>query len=57
MPLVWTPSVGPVVWGDTLMVRDGAVEYLTAPDQWPTLSIAVKGQAITVPDLLCRESA
>lgn len=57
MPLVWTPSVGPVVWGDTLMVRDGAVEYLTAPDQWPTISISVKGQAISVPDLLCRESA
>jgi Xaa-Pro dipeptidase len=56
MPLVWTPSVGPVVWGDTIMVRPDSVEYLTAPDQWPLMTISVKGQAISVPDLLCRES-
>lgn len=56
MPVVWTPSVGPVVWGDTIMVRPDRVEYLTAPDQWPLLTISVKSMSIDMPDLLCRES-
>jgi Xaa-Pro dipeptidase len=55
--LAWTPSVGPVRWGDTLLVREEGAEYLTAPIQWPRLTVSVKGEPVQLPDLLCREHA
>jgi Xaa-Pro dipeptidase len=55
--LSWTPSIGPIRWGDTLLVREAGAEYLTAPIQWPMLTVSVKGEPVQVPDLLCREQA
>lgn len=55
--LTWTPSVGPVRWGDTLLVREEGAEYLTAPIQWPMMTVSVRGEPVHVPHLLCREQA
>lgn len=55
MAIHWTPSVGGIRWGETVLVRPEGAECCTFSDQWPALGISVRGQAVNVADLLCRE--
>ncbi|MBS0261253.1 MAG: M24 family metallopeptidase [Planctomycetes bacterium] len=55
MPVYWHPTVGPAQVGDTILVTEEGAEVVTPSSDWPTMSIAVKGQAVLLPDLLVRE--
>jgi Xaa-Pro aminopeptidase len=55
MPIHWHPSVGPAQVGDTVLVTDEGAEIITPATDWPTLSVAVKGKPISLPDMLVRE--
>lgn len=54
MPVHWHPAVGPALTGDTVLVREGTPELLTPSDDWPQITVTVKGEAITRPDALLR---
>ncbi|HEX6984174.1 MAG TPA: M24 family metallopeptidase [Planctomycetaceae bacterium] len=54
MPVHWHPAVGPALTGDTVLVRDGSPELLTPSDDWPQVTVTVKGEPITRPDVLVR---
>ena len=53
-PVHWHPAVGPALTGDTVLVRDGVPELLTPGDDWPQVTVTVKGEPITRPDVLLR---
>jgi Xaa-Pro dipeptidase len=55
MPIHWHPAVGPALTGDTILVRDGIPELLTASDDWPQITVNVKSEPIPRPDVLVRE--
>lgn len=54
MAVCWHPSVAGAMVGDTMLVNDNGFELLTAPNDWPLISITVKGRPIELPDLLMR---
>ncbi len=54
MPVHWHPAVGPALTGDTILVREGAPELLTASDDWPQVTVTVKNEPISRPDVLVR---
>lgn len=55
MAVHWHCSLDGVSLGDTILVGDEGGHVLTKPEQWPTLRVAVKGQPVSIPDMLCRE--
>ena len=52
MAVAWTPSVGAVRCGDTVMLHENGFEILTPTHQWPSLSVSVKGYEVDRPALL-----
>lgn len=54
-PVHWHPAVGPVHFGDTILVREDSVELLTPTDDWPQIQITVKGYPLTLPGILERK--
>ena len=54
MAVHWHPSVGPAVAGDTILLADDSFEILTPMENWPKLTVEVKGSAIHCPDILRR---
>ena len=55
MAVHWHPSVGPAMVGDTILITDTGFELLTPSENWPNLTIDVKGVAMTRPDILRRK--
>ena len=55
VPLHWHPSVGPILCGDTLLTTPRGAEVLTPANDWPHLSISVKGTSVPVPAILIVE--
>jgi len=52
MAVAWTPSVGMARTGDTVLLHENGFEILTIPQQWPTLTISVKGFEVDRPAAL-----
>lgn len=52
MPVFWHPSVGSAVVGDTVLVGEKKFELLTPMEDWPRVSIEVKGTSIERPGIL-----
>ena len=52
----WHPAVGPVQVGDTVLVGDESNELLTPTEDWPRMTIEVKGTRLDVPGILCRDA-
>ncbi len=48
----WNPSIAGVKSEDTILVREPAVEVLTATGAWPTLEVQVEGETHRRPDIL-----
>lgn len=55
MAVHWHPTLGASAVGDTVLVGDQRAELITIHDQWPAVQVAVKGAAVTLPDMLRRE--
>jgi Xaa-Pro aminopeptidase len=55
MSVFWHPSVRSSLVGGTILIRDGGFELLTPSQNWPSLSIRVKGTTIDQPGILIRE--
>lgn len=51
MAVHWHPSVGPSLMGDTILVKEEEVEFLTLSRDWPRLTVEVKGHAVQCPDI------
>ena len=43
--------------GETILIHADRTEVLTKPEDWPQLSVNVKGMSVQVPDILIREVA
>jgi len=56
MALDWHPSVRFAATGETILVQGEKPEWLTRPEQWPMISVNVKGETVACPDMLCRET-
>lgn len=56
MPVFWHPSVGPALMGDSVLVTESGVEWLTPTEHWPRLSVDVRGLVIQCPDILVRKA-
>ncbi len=54
MAVHWHPSVGPAAAGDTILIAEDGFEILTPMEDWPKVTIEVKGSAIHCPDILRR---
>lgn len=52
VPMYWRPSVGPVLFGETVLVTDKGAEWLTPCTDWPRVPIQVKGTQVEVPGIL-----
>lgn len=52
VPVHWHPSVGPVQFGETVLVTERGAEWLTAGTDWPSVPITVKGTPVDVPGIL-----
>lgn len=52
VPLFWHPSVGPAMFGDTVLCQQTSNEQLTLSSSWPRMSVRVKGQQVNCPGLL-----
>ena len=57
MAIHWHPSVRFAATGETILVRDDQPEWLTQPESWPMIVVNVKGDKLSCPDMLCRETA
>ena len=57
MALDWHPSVRFAATGETILVQGEKPEWLTRPEQWPMITVNVKGESVSCPDMLCRETA
>jgi Xaa-Pro aminopeptidase len=57
MAVHWHPSVGPAAAGDAILVADDGFEVLTPMENWPKITVEVKGSAIHCPDILRRATA
>lgn len=55
MAVHWHPSVTGMQTGDTVLIGEKGLEFLTKPTDWPQVCVTVKGQAMFLPDLLIRE--
>jgi len=55
LALHWHPSINGVMMGDTVLVGEERNEILTPTDNWPRVAVSVRGDVISVPDILCRE--
>lgn len=55
-PLHWHPAVGTALVGDTILVGEGGNRLLTPMEEWPKLTIEVKGQVVQLPALLRRDT-
>lgn len=55
MAVHWHPALGSAAASDTLLVGNERAELITIHDQWPSVQVAVKGSAVTLPDMLRRE--
>lgn len=53
--IFWHPTVRVAAIGETILVHADRTEVLTRPEDWPQLSINVKGASVQIPDILCRE--
>jgi Xaa-Pro aminopeptidase len=53
--IFWHPSVRSALAGDTILVHEDGFEILTSSQNWPVLSVSVKGTSIERPGLLIRE--
>lgn len=51
----WHPSVRSALVADTFLIRESGVENLSATEDWPTLTVVVKGAKIDRPGFLVRE--
>ncbi|HEU4754780.1 MAG TPA: M24 family metallopeptidase, partial [Armatimonadota bacterium] len=52
MTLAWNPTVQGAKFEDTILVKDdGTVENLSAPINWPTVSVTLDGQTFKIPTL------
>lgn len=49
--MYWHPSVGPAMMGDTILVSENEVEFLTLSRDWPRLTVEIKGHAVHCPDI------
>ncbi len=56
LAICWHPSVAGAMVGDTILVTDEGFELVTPASDWPIITITVKGEAISLPDLLVRPS-
>jgi len=54
-PIFWHPSVRVASIGETVLIHADRTEVLTKPEDWPQLSVNVKGTSVQIPDILCRE--
>lgn len=54
-PIFWRPSVRIAAVGETILIHADRTEVLTKPEDWPQLSVNVKGMSVQVPDILIRE--
>jgi hypothetical protein len=54
-PIFWRPSVRIAAVGETILIHADRTEVLTKPEDWPQLSVNVKGTPVQVPDILIRE--
>ncbi|MFO1093235.1 MAG: hypothetical protein U0992_07960 [Planctomycetaceae bacterium] len=54
-PMFWHPTVRVATIGETILVHSDRTEVLTRPEDWPQLSINIKGTSVQIPDILCRE--
>jgi Xaa-Pro aminopeptidase len=57
MPVYWHPSVRAAAVGDTLLVTSRGLEVLTPSENWPALTVSIKGVSINRPAILIREPA
>lgn len=51
----WHPSVRSSLVGDTILIGETQHDVLTPCQNWPTISIQVKGQSVDRPSILIRE--
>ncbi len=51
MAMHWHPSVGPAQMGDSILVNEQDVEFLTISRDWPLMTVEVKGHAVLCPDI------
>ncbi len=54
-PLYWRPSVRVAAVGDTILAQDQGFEVLTPSENWPLLTVEVKGKPVQRPNILIRE--
>ncbi len=52
MAITWTPSVGSARCGDTVLLHENGFEILTPTQQWPILTVSVKGFEVERPGVL-----
>ena len=57
MAVFWHPSVGPAVIADTILVGENGFELLTPMEQWPRVTVTVKGTPIPRPSILERDTS
>jgi Xaa-Pro aminopeptidase len=48
----WHPSVGPAASGDTVLITERGPELLTPTENWPKLTVQIKGVELARPDIL-----
>ena len=53
----WFPSVRAAMTGDTILVREEGFELLSLGDDWPMLSVVVKGHSVDRPAILVRDDS
>lgn len=53
--VLWTPGVGAVLSGDSVLITEAGTARLTPPTEWPTVGIEARGQTISVPGILVLE--
>lgn len=54
MVMTWKPSVRASLSGDTLLIRADNNEVLTPSENWPRMTVEIKGQPVEYPDILVR---
>ena len=52
IPITWHPSVGPASAADTILITENGCEFLTKSDDWPEMTVQVKGHDLKCPGLL-----
>lgn len=53
----WHPSVRSSRVGDTFLITEDGIENLTPVENWPVVSVSVKGTKVDRPGILIRESS